>query len=275
MEADMDMSFDFSWETPNFFEAQVLELGVVDSLVDCCSMYLPAEDSLSGLYSCSYDDSSSPDGASSWSTAMTMATRASKNIIMERDRRRRLNEKLYNLRGVVPNITKMDKASIIQDAIAYIEALQEQERQLLAEISDLEPDNCTAMVKAEDVASVGSQAEEDGVGLPRRKKMRRTSSASSVNDAITSPATYPVEILELEVTNVAEKLSVVSLRHGKARDAMAKVCGALQSLCLKVITASVTTVAGSMVHTMFIQTEGMDGARTIKELIQVALHHLK
>jgi hypothetical protein len=25
MEGDMDMSFDFSWETPNFFEAQVLE----------------------------------------------------------------------------------------------------------------------------------------------------------------------------------------------------------------------------------------------------------
>ncbi|VAH46866.1 unnamed protein product [Triticum turgidum subsp. durum] len=129
----------------------------------------------------------------------------------------------------------MDKASIIQDAIAYIEALQEQERQ------------------AENVASVGSQAEEEGVGLPRRKKMRRTSSASSINDAITSPATYAVEILELEVTNVAEKLSVVSLRHGKPRDAMVKVCGALQSLCLKVITASVTTVAGSMVHTMFVE----------------------
>ncbi|VAH46865.1 unnamed protein product [Triticum turgidum subsp. durum] len=250
MEADMDMSFDFSWETPNFFEAQVLELGVIDS------MYLPAEDSLSGLYSC-YDDSSSPDGASSWSMAMTRATRASKNIIMERDRRRRLNEKLYNLRGVVPNITKMDKASIIQDAIAYIEALQEQERQ------------------AENVASVGSQAEEEGVGLPRRKKMRRTSSASSINDAITSPATYAVEILELEVTNVAEKLSVVSLRHGKPRDAMVKVCGALQSLCLKVITASVTTVAGSMVHTMFVETEGVDGAQTIKEMIKFALHHLK
>ena len=27
---DMDLSFDFSWETPNYFEAQVLELGVVD-----------------------------------------------------------------------------------------------------------------------------------------------------------------------------------------------------------------------------------------------------
>jgi hypothetical protein len=26
MEGDMDLSFDFSWETPNFIEAQVLEL---------------------------------------------------------------------------------------------------------------------------------------------------------------------------------------------------------------------------------------------------------
>ena len=82
-------------------------------------MYLPAEDSLSGLYSCSYDDSSSPDGASSWSSAMTRATRASKNIIIERDRRRRLNEKLYNLRGVVPNITKVSAPAPACDSSIY------------------------------------------------------------------------------------------------------------------------------------------------------------
>lgn len=45
----------------------------------------------------------------------------------------------------------------------------------------------------------------------------------------------------------------MSVRCGKARDAMAKVCRALESLRLKVVTASVATVAGSMVHTMFVE----------------------
>uniref|UniRef100_A0ACD5U9J3 Uncharacterized protein n=1 Tax=Avena sativa TaxID=4498 RepID=A0ACD5U9J3_AVESA len=268
MQGDMDMAFNFSWDqAPNFFlDAQVLDLSAVHS------MYLPAEDSLSGLYSC-YDDSSSPDGANSWSTATTMAARASKNIIMERGRRKKLNEKLYSLRGVVPNITKMDKASIIQDAIGYIEELQEEERQLLAEISDLESAGCTAVVKTEKVVSVGSQAEEEDAAP--RKKMRRTSSASAINDgAICSPATRPVQILEVEVTEVGEKLAVVSVRYAKRKDAMATVCRALESLCLKVITASVTTVAGSIVHTMFIQMDGLIDAQTMTETVQAAIGQL-
>ncbi|KAM0891330.1 hypothetical protein ACQ4PT_026466 [Festuca glaucescens] len=252
-----DVSFDFFWETPSFFDTQVLELDFVDSL------YLPAEDSLSGFYSC-YDDSSSPDGANSWSTATTRAARASKNIIMERDRRKKLNEKLYTLRGVVPNITKMDKASIIQDAIAYIEELHEEERRILADISDLESGSCTNVVKTE----------EDGAGFQLRKKMRRATSASSVDDAICSHATRPVEILELEVTEVGEKLAVVSVRYAKTRGAMAMVCRALELLCLKVITASVTTLAGSIVHTIFVETDGMHGAETIKETVQAAIGQL-
>uniref|UniRef100_A0A453J999 BHLH domain-containing protein n=2 Tax=Aegilops tauschii subsp. strangulata TaxID=200361 RepID=A0A453J999_AEGTS len=237
MESDMDVSLDFSWE------ALVLELGDADS------MYLPAEDSLSGLHD---DSTSSPDGATSRSTKASSLER--KNIINERHRRRMLNEKLYALRRIVPNITKMDKASIIQDAIAYIEELQEQERQILAALGT---DSCTAVAKADDAASTGSNAEDHGVGSSPRKKMRRTTSASSINGAFSSPATHPVQILELEVTQVAEELTMMSMRHGNAHNAIAKVCEALESLCLKVISTSITAVASGIVHNMFIEVTSM------------------
>jgi hypothetical protein len=90
----------------------------------------------------------------------------------------------------------MDKASIIQDAIAYIQELQEQERHMLAQISDLESAACTDLV---------IQAEEDAEGSPPWKKMRRA--ASSINGAVFSLATdQRVEILEVIIArNVKTK----------------------------------------------------------------------
>ncbi|VAH55893.1 unnamed protein product [Triticum turgidum subsp. durum] len=258
MEADMDASLDFL----------ELEAHLVFDLGDADSSYLPAEDSLSGLDSCYNDSTGSP------STASTRATRASKNIVEERDRRRRLNEKLYAIRGVVPNITKMDKASIIQDAVAYIEELQEQERRILAEVSDLEAGGCTAVVVKSEASTGSEGVEVAGVGFWPLKKTRRTASSSSINDPVTSPATHPV-LLELEVMPIAEKLAVVSMRHDNAQHVMAKMYKALDSLRLKVITSSVTFVDGRTVHTMFIEMEETDSVETIKEMVQAALSHLE
>lgn len=72
--------------------------------------YVPPDEeaeSLSGLCS-SYAaaDSSSPDG-NSCSTQLTAPAAATRNKDMERGRRHRLNEKLYALRRIVPNITKV------------------------------------------------------------------------------------------------------------------------------------------------------------------------
>ncbi|XP_051120593.1 transcription factor MTB3-like [Andrographis paniculata] len=55
------------------------------------------------------------------------------HVEAERQRREKLNQRFYALRAVVPNISKMDKASLLGDAIAYINDLQVKIRNLEAE----------------------------------------------------------------------------------------------------------------------------------------------
>ncbi|XP_020253731.1 transcription factor FER-LIKE IRON DEFICIENCY-INDUCED TRANSCRIPTION FACTOR-like [Asparagus officinalis] len=61
----------------------------------------------------------------------------SKTLVAER-RRSRMKDKLYALRSLVPNITKMDKASIIGDAIVYVQSLKDEAKKLSDDISILE-----------------------------------------------------------------------------------------------------------------------------------------
>ncbi|KAK4749178.1 hypothetical protein SAY87_026627 [Trapa incisa] len=55
------------------------------------------------------------------------------HVEAERQRREKLNQRFYALRAVVPNISKMDKASLLGDAITYINDLQMKIRVLEAE----------------------------------------------------------------------------------------------------------------------------------------------
>jgi hypothetical protein len=55
------------------------------------------------------------------------------HVEAERQRREKLNQRFYALRAVVPNISKMDKASLLGDAIAYINELQAKLKQMESE----------------------------------------------------------------------------------------------------------------------------------------------
>ncbi|KAI3524166.1 hypothetical protein L1887_02818 [Cichorium endivia] len=186
------------------------------------------EETFSGYY-----DSSSPDGPQS--------SAASKNIVSERNRRKKLNDRLFALRAVVPNISKMDKASIIKDAIDYIQHLHEQERIIQDEIMKLESRKSESGVYDFDQETVFMTTE-------RSKKKRIEQSP----DASESKA-FPVEILELKVSYVGEKTALVSLKCRKRRDTMVKVCEVFESMKLDVVTANITAFPDTLFKTLFIK----------------------
>ncbi|CAN6227573.1 unnamed protein product [Urochloa humidicola] len=266
------MGFGLYWHSPPRFLLEPLDLSDPD-MIDSYA-YMPAAneaaESLSGLCwsdAPGGDSISSPDGADSYSTPAVAlplppppspapAAAPKNNKDMERGRRRRLNEKLYALRGVVPNITKMDKASIVRDAIAYVEHLQDQERRVLADISTLQLASSTVKA-ANDVAT----------GFPLRKKMRTAAPPFASADT-SSP---PVRILEVQVSESGEKMAVVSVRCSRGGDAVSKVCRALEPLRLAVVTANIAAAGDAVVHTMFVKTGELGGAVLLKEAILAAM----
>ncbi|VVB16113.1 unnamed protein product [Arabis nemorensis] len=214
---NIDQEFNNYWEPNSFLQNEDFEY---DSW--------PLEEAISGSY-----DSSSPDGAAS--------SPASKNIVSERNRRQKLNQRLFALRSVVPNITKMDKASIIKDAISYIQGLQYEEGKLEAEIRELE-----SIPKTKSSLSFGKDFDRDLLVPVTSKKMKQLDSGS--------PGSL-IEVLELKVTFMGERTMVVSVTCNKRTDTMVKLCEVFESLNLKILTSNLTSFSGMIFHTVFIEAD--------------------
>ncbi|CAN6244280.1 unnamed protein product [Urochloa humidicola] len=219
--------------------------------------------------------SSAPDAAAA---AGSSRPAGSNVVVTERRRRRKLNDRLYALRSVVPNITKMDKASIIKDAIAYILQLQQLERQLLAELALHEGARHHQLLTGTSaMPSTTGAGEDDGgcaAAVSPTKRMRRTSPSFPSPTGSSSSSSPPVDALEVRVSGAGDKVVVVSVACRRRRmDAVAKVCRALEGLCLRVIAANVTAASGTITHTAFVQKEEMHQAE-MKEMVETAITQL-
>ncbi|KAF8033677.1 hypothetical protein BT93_C0067 [Corymbia citriodora subsp. variegata] len=213
------------------------------------------------LHNCVTEAISRFNGSSSLSAAAASLPVASKSIVLERNRRKKLNERLFALRALVPKISKMDKASIVKDAIDYIQELREQEGKIRAEIAELE----SVILKK----NPGFRYEQERSPPVHPKSKRKR--AKLRHDSSKSPDITPIEVLELRVMEVGEKSLVVSLTCSNRGDAMVRLCQAFESLKLKIVAANITALPEKLLKMVFIEKEEKQGKEHIQSKIEAAI----
>ncbi|XVE59437.1 hypothetical protein DITRI_Ditri05aG0046600 [Diplodiscus trichospermus] len=171
------------------------------------------------------DEEENSSGTTTTTTTTATATKKTKvdrsrTLISERRRRGRMKEKLYALRSLVPNITKMDKASIIGDAVLYVQDLQMQAKKLKAEIAGLE------------ASLAGSEMYYESIDNPMKNQVARKS--------------HPIckKIFQLDVFQVEERGFYIRSLCNKGDGVAASLYKALESLTnFKVQNSNLTTVS--------------------------------
>nr|WKV22674.1 bHLH6 [Bupleurum chinense] len=143
------------------------------------------------------------------------------HVEAERQRREKLNQKFYALRAVVPNVSKMDKASLLGDAISYINELKSK-----VETADSERDELRSQLEA--------------------LKME-LSSKESMNDQDLRFSTNKLIDIDVEVKIIGWD-AMIQIQSSKKNHPPAKLMSALKELDLEVHHASVSVVNDLMIQ---------------------------
>ncbi|XP_057966447.1 transcription factor ABORTED MICROSPORES [Malania oleifera] len=183
----------------------------------------------------------------------------SKNLLAERRRRKKLNDRLYALRALVPKISKLDRASILGDAIEFVKELQKQVKNLhdeLEEHSDVEGAkniNSTSNVQPDTTPNqsgnnVGSKFEHEkapsGFHLGSSSNGNTNPSKQNQHDPETANEKTQQMEVQVEVAQIDGNEFFVKVFYEHKPGGFVRLMEALNSLGLEVTNANVTSFRG-------------------------------
>ncbi|CAN1199963.1 Transcription factor MYC1 [Linum perenne] len=147
------------------------------------------------------------------------------HVEAERQRREKLNQKFYALRAVVPNVSKMDKASLLGDAISYIKELR---------------------MKLQSTESEKEELEKQVETMDRESKISNNNFSSSNNNNNQASSKPAIE-MDIDVKIIGWD-AMIRIQCSKRNHPAARLMAALKELDLDVHHASVSVVNDLMIQ---------------------------
>ncbi|XP_006362123.1 transcription factor MYC4-like [Solanum tuberosum] len=167
------------------------------------------------------------------------------HVEAERQRREKLNSRFYALREVVPNVTKMDKATLLSDAVTYI-------TQLKAKVDELE-----------------SKLHNNYYYSEHKKKHKMENDNVVDNQSSTTSWDHTMEI---EVKMVGQD-AMIRVQSENVNYPSTRLMCALQEVELHVYHANISSVNDLMLHDILVKVP--QGLETEDEVKNALLRSLK
>lgn len=180
------------------------------------------------------------------------------HVEAERQRREKLNHRFYALRAVVPNVSRMDKASLLSDAVSYINDLKTKIDELESQLVQRDSSN-NKKVKLEMADNLDNQSTTTSVDQTRPNNSNSSGSASAGG----------VSGIEVEVKIVGTD-AVIRVQSENVNYPSARLMGALRELEFQVHHASVSTINELMLQDVVVKVPDQ-GMRTDHEALKAAI----
>ncbi|GLT34732.1 hypothetical protein SLA2020_092310 [Shorea laevis] len=147
------------------------------------------------------------------------------HVEAERQRREKLNQRFYALRAEVPNVSKMDKASLLGDAISYI-------RELRGKLQDAD-----------------TEKEELQRQLDTMKKELANKNSGSAADHDLRMSSRESKCIDIDIdVKIIQWDAMIRIQCSKSNHPAARLMSALRELELEVHHASVSVVNDLMIQ---------------------------
>ncbi|CAN0920908.1 Transcription factor bHLH25 [Linum grandiflorum] len=164
-----------------------------------------------------------------------MSQQSQDHVIAERKRREKLSQKFIALSAIVPGLKKMDKASVLGDAIKYLKQLQERVKILEEQTRNKSMESAKVVVKKSRVFDVG---DDECGSLP-----------------------------EIEA-RFCDRHVLIRVHCEKRKGVLEKTVAEIEKLHLTVINTSVLTFGSSALDLTIIAQMDMEFNMTVKDVVQ-------